>query len=452
MTAAVTDRAAPRALRGEIVALARLAVPLALAQGATAAMAVTDAAFLGALGPRKLAACGLAVSVHATVQVVASASLAIVAPLLADACARGDRARTASLVRTSVVYALAVGAVLALALIGAWETLPRVGVPRALTHEAAPFLRVLALSTPLGLVATVFRHALTAAGHPRVVTATAAGAAVMNVALDGALGLGVGAAPALGAAGIAVGTLIAQAGAVVALAVVLARHVDLRAPGVEPVSWRAVHPLGRLGAPVATMVGAEVAIFQLSGIVVARFGEVPLAVHHLALTVLGATFVVPLGISQAAAVRVAAVRVASARNGRRCGVVALALVSGCQLAVALALATCASPLAVALVGEESEQAREVATRAVPVLHVVALALVFDGLQSVASGALRGRRDTVVPARLALLAYGVVAPLVAWGAWRTVGDGLASVWLGLACALGVAAATLTGRFVCQEVAP
>ena len=200
------------------------------------------------------------------------------------------------------------------------------------------------------------------------------------------------------------------------------------------------YELVRLGGPAAAMIMAEVAAFQLAGVAVARYGSAWLAAHQLGLTVAWVAFVVPLGISQAAAIRVAeAHALAGHEASRRMGVVAIGLaVSG---AGATALVLLLTPGSIVRVFVDVEQAG--GDSAAVADHARA---VFDGAQVVAAGALRGLRDTRIPGLIAVGCYGLLAPLAAWLAAVPLGLGVVGIWAGLAAALAVVAVALVARFL------
>lgn len=450
VTSAVTrpPRAA-WAITGELGTIVRLAVPLVGAQVATVAMAATDAAFLGHLGPTALAGGGLAASIHATVQIAGAGALTVLAPLIAEGRARGDGARVASVTRHGLALAVVFGCIGAVTVWGSDAWLGTVDHAEDVARIAAPFLRAVAWSTPFALVSAVLRHVLTAAGRARVVTLVTFGAAALNAALDALLTGAHFGIPPMGATGVGVATLLANVAMCGALAVSAGAVVAPRAVRMASFERALFYELVRLGGPAAAMIMAEVAAFQLAGVAVARYGSAWLAAHQLGLTVAWVAFVVPLGISQAAAIRVAeAHALAGHEASRRMGVVAIGLaVSG---AGATALVLLLTPGSIVRVFVDVEQAggdsAAVADHARAVLAVGACFQIFDGAQVVAAGALRGLRDTRIPGLIAVGCYGLLAPLAAWLAAVPLGLGVVGIWAGLAAALAVVAVALVARFL------
>lgn len=419
-----------------MISTLRLAAPLVGAQLASVAMGATDAAFLGRLGTEALAGGGLAASIHVTAQLIASGFLTVIAPLAAHARAKRDDVSLAAVTRHGLIAALVLGVVAAVGVANASFLLRALREPDAVVAAVEPFARAVAWSTPFMLAASVFRHVLTAAERTRIIAVTTFGAAIANAALDALL---VG---RMGAAGIGLATTLVSAGACAVLGAETARVVAARDVVRPNVDGAMLRELIRLGGPAAIMIGAEVAVFQLAGLVVARGGTVALAAHQAALTIVTVTFVVPLGISQAVAVRVAAANaLGGASHARSAGHAGFAV--GAAFAFAAGGILFAVPEAIA-----GLFVRDIATVSAisAILRIAALFQLFDGAQVIAAGALRGLRDTKTPAAIAVAAYVVVAPSVSWTVTATVTRGVVAVWIGLAGALACAAIGLVTRFV------
>lgn len=430
VTAPVTDS------RSEIVSTLRLAMPLIGAQLASVAMGATDAAFLGRLGSDALAGGGLAASIHVTAQLVGSGFLTVVAPLAAHARARRDDTALANVTRHGLMVAVFLGVLAAVGVQHVSFVLRALGEPPAVIAAVDPFARMVAWSTPFMLASSVFRHVLTAAERPRIVAASTVGAAVANAALD-ALFIG-----RMGAAGIGLATTVVSAGACIFLAAAAGRIVPPRSVLRLDLHRATLRDLIQLGAPAAIMIGAEVAVFQLAGLVVARDGTNALAAHQLALTVVTVTFVIPLGISQAVAVRVAAASaVGGPSNGRAAGRAGFTV--GAAFASAAAGLLFVAPELIARLFIHDDVAT--LSTVVVILRIAAIFQLFDSAQVIAAGALRGLRDTKTPAAIAVAAYVIVAPAVAGAVTAAVTPVAVAVWTGLAVALACVAFCLVARF-------
>ncbi len=185
-----------------------------------------------------------------------------------------------------------------------------------------------------------------------------------------------------------------------------------------------------LGFPTAMQFTLETGVFGLVAALAARLGSVPLASHQIALNTVATTYMVPLGISSAAAVRVGQ---AIGRNDKRAAAAAgtAAITLGAGFMSCMSIALLVFPRAIARVFTPDEA---VIHTAVALLAAGAVFQLFDGLQTVATGALRGVGDTRTPAICHFMAYWVIGlPLGAWLCFRR-GWGAVGLWSGLSLAL------------------
>jgi MATE family multidrug resistance protein len=163
---------------------------------------------------------------------------------------------------------------------------------------------------------------------------------------------------------------------------------------------------------------------------IGRLGAIALAGHQIALGVVSTTFMVPLGISSAAAVRVGqAIGRDDYRGAIRAGWTALLLGAGFMSAAAVVLWTLARPISLIFTTDEA-----VIATSVTLLFVCGFFQLFDGIQIVATGALRGAGQTFIPMLTMLLAYWLIGlPIGYYLAFRR-GWGAMGLWTGLCIAL------------------
>jgi MATE family multidrug resistance protein len=196
--------------------------------------------------------------------------------------------------------------------------------------------------------------------------------------------------------------------------------------------WARARRLVALGLPAALQIGIEGCIFGVVTVFAARLDEVSLAAHAIAINVVSTTFMVPLGISSAAAVRV------GQALGRKDP--AAAVLSGwtAVLLAGLALALIPRPF----VRVYSADPSVLATGAV-LLQIAALFQLFDGFQVVATGALRGLGDTRSPMLAHLAGYWILGLPISYALCFHFGWGARGIWAGLSTALIWIGAVLLG---------
>jgi multidrug resistance protein, MATE family len=171
-----------------------------------------------------------------------------------------------------------------------------------------------------------------------------------------------------------------------------------------------------------------------------------LAAHQIALQCAAVSFMVPLGLAQAATVRVGLAAGREEPPGvLRAGTMALIIGSAFMLAMALVMWTVPRGIVGLFIDVADPANRAVVQAAVTFLAVAALFQIFDGGQVIGAGALRGLKDTRWPMLFAAIAYWLVGMVCAVGLGFGIGLGGLGVWLGLAAGLAVAAALMIGRF-------
>ena len=427
----------------------RLAGPLAIAQLAQMAMGVTDTVLLSSLGGDALAAGGLGASLFITVCVVLQGVLAALAVLVSQARGAGRGADVPRLYWAGMFLAVLL-LVPAFALLSAAEPwLLAVGEPPALAHDVGRFMDVLRWATPGALLSMgLMRAFLPAIGQGGMILWISLATALFNGALCYGLVHGAWGLPALGLRGPALATVLsftAEAGALMAL---LHNRPTLR----RFVAWRRprLAMLGamlRLGIPVGATFAVETGLFLAVAVLIGWLGPVPLAAQQVALSVVSISFMVPLAIAQAANVRVGhRVGAGDAVDARRAGLVAIGL--GAVFEGLAALLLLAAPHVV--IGLYLDPAlpgnAEAFAIAINLIQVAVVFQVADGVQCVASGALRGLGDTRVPFLLATAGYWGIGFPTAWFLTMRAGWGAAGAWWGLAVSLTAVAILLTCRFL------
>ena len=202
-------------------------------------------------------------------------------------------------------------------------------------------------------------------------------------------------------------------------------------PGRWPISdasWRSDLPIGGLQA-------LEIGVFVSSAALMGLFGAEALAAHQIAIMCASFTFMVPMGIGQAATVRVATERGAAAwQAARRAGFVALALGVAFMAAAAIVFWTMPALIVGAFVATGDPANRAVVALAIEFLAIAAVFQIVDGMQSVASGALRGYHDTKVPMLIAALGYWGIGFAGGWALAFPLGIGPAGLWWGFVIGL------------------
>lgn len=439
-----------RKLEAEIGAMARLAVPVVIVQVGLMLMGVVDTVVVGHLDARALAA--VAVGHLYVVAAVAFPMGVLLAldPLVAQAVGAGDHPAVTRAVQRGLVLGALLCLPSVLFLIPGELILGVLRQPSEVVPVAAGYARINAAGVLPFLAFVVLRQTLQAMERVRPVVVVIVVANLANLVLDWVLVFGVGPFPRLEALGSAWATVACRW--LLALALVAVGWRELR-PHMVGWSWWDLRPGAmlatlRLGAPIGAQLQLELAAFGAVALLMGAYGATEVASHQVAITLASLTFMVPLGVSAAAAVRVGnAVGAEDAPRARRAAAAALACGAG-FMAVTGAVFL-AAPGLLAAVFTDVAPVRALAARLIPVAGVFQ---VFDGLQVVAIGVLRGVGDTRTPMVVNVLGFWLLGMPAGVGLAFGLGLGPVGLWWGLVIGLGIVAALLLGRVARQLAGP
>ena len=401
-------------------------------------MGLVDAVMLGPLGPAALGAGTLGTMIFYTVAICGTGLLLGLDTLVAQAYGAGDLEEC----RRSLASGIWLGTLLAPVTIGvSLACLPLLrwyGINAHVYQQLTAFVTALVWSIiPLFLYAALRRY-LQAVHVVKPVTFAIVSANLINFAGNWLLIYGHWGAPAMGIRGSAWSTCLARAWMALVLLYATARHGGFRGVEWRP-HWERLRKLFRLGLPAAAQIGFEAAGFALVTAMAAKLDEASLAAHSIALNVISVTYMVPLGISSAAAVRAGHAKGrGDARGVAAAGWAALLLSALFMSGAGIVLFT----LPAWIVRAYSHDP-QVIRLGVMLLGIAALFELGDGAQVVATGALRGIGDTRTPMLVNLVIYWAVGVPVGYVLCFRLGWGAPGLWLGLCVALLAIGGTLIG---------
>jgi MATE family multidrug resistance protein len=408
----------------------RLAVPVVIAELGWTAMATVDTIMVGRLGAEAIGAVALGSALFLGVTIFGMGLLLGLDTVISQSYGAGNlRDCHRSLVH-GIYLALALTAPLTLLLYGLMAILPRLGIEPRVLELTLPYMEPVIWSLLPLLLYAASRRYLQATGHERAVMFALVSANFVNAFVNWTLIFGKLGLPALGVEGAAWATFLSRVFmSTFLLAAVV--YYDRRGPRMLfplplAVEWPRVRRLLDLGIPAALQITLEVALFSAATAIAARLDAASLAAHQIAITVASTTFMVPYGVASSTAVRVGqAVGRRDPEGVVRSGWMGIALGVGFMATAALALRIFPEPILSFFTTD-----RSVLAVGVSLLSVAALFQLFDGLQVVTIGALRGLGDTRTPMIAALLGYWVLALPAGWALAFPWGFGVRGLWFGM----------------------
>ncbi len=433
-------------LRREMGATFALALPLVLGQLASVGMNAVDTLLAGRHGALTLAAVGVGSAVWSLVILVLIGVLMAVPPSVSQLNGAGRRAAIGALFRQALWLALGMGLVLLVLVRHGDRLLGWLGVAADVQPAATEFLAGVSWGAPALAAYLCLRYVSEGVGLTRPTMLFGLAGLALLVPLGYWLLWGGFGLPALGAWGLGFATALVLWLQAAALALYLRRsprYADLglfaRFDWPEP---RQLGELLRIGVPMGIAIFMEGTLFVATALLIGSLGAVAIAAHQIAINLAALCFMVPLGVAMATTVRVGYAAGGGDGSGLRWAAGGgYAITALTQVVTASLLLLAAEPLARAYTGEP-----EVVALAAHLLLFAAVFQLSDGLQAASGGALRGLKDTRLPAVITVLAYwGLGMPLGWWlGIHR--GGGAPGMWIGLIAGLTAAALLLTWRFV------
>jgi MATE family multidrug resistance protein len=427
--------------RRELAALMQLALPVVLSELGWMAQSVVDTIMVGRLGPVSIGAVALGNALFYTPSLFGIGLLLGLDPLVAQAYGRKDYDECHRWLAQGVYLAVASTPIL-MVLVGAASLgLGRFGISPEVATPAAGYLGVLNWSILPLLIYGAGRRYLQGVGQVRVITLTYIGANLLNWAGNWVLIYGHLGFPALGVRGSALSTVIARILMAVSLIGFAWRYERRRGHPLFR-HWAGpqldrIKKLSYLGLPAAIQITLEVGAWNVATLSAGWLTPIALATHQIAINYASITYMVPLGISAAAAVSVGhAIGAGDKARARRAGWLALGLGVAFMVLAGTVFLIAPRPLIQLYTSDP-----RILAVGPSLLWIAAAFQVFDAVQTVCTGALRGLGETRSPMIANLVGYWLLGLPLGLILCFVLKWGIYGMWIGLTLALIVISAAL-----------
>jgi multidrug resistance protein, MATE family len=430
-----------------------LAWPLILTNVTMVLINATDVFLLARLGPDALAASAMGSGIVIAMLLFGIGLVTAASPMMATKIGAmphsvRDVRRT---FRQSLWAAVAITIPIWILLWFSTPLLLAAGQPQKLASDTGLFIGTLQwmILPTLGVVA--LRSFMSAKELPRWTLVAGLAAVVVNAVVNYGLIFGNFGLPAWGLWGAGIGSSVTSLFQFLFLVSVTYLHPKFRRYQLFGRFWRSDWPrfreIWRIGFPIALHMGFEASVFAAAVILMGYISTAAVAAHAVAIQIASMTFMVPMGIAQAATVRVG---IGVGRNDHaaihRSGWAAYVLGVGFMAAMASLIWIFPRELAGIFIDSELKGNAEVLSLAASFLGIAAIFQIVDGAQVVGAGMLRGLHDTKWPMLFAAFGYwvigiGVGAGLAFWAGWEGVG-----IWIGLATGLALVAVLILARWM------
>lgn len=432
----------------EVRQLVRLAAPLVFTQLAQMGMGVVDTVMAGRLGAVNLAGVALGGVVFWPLLLLVAGVVMSLTPTVSQLHGSGRSHEAGEAVRQVLWIALGAGALLAVVLRNIAPLYHFVGVDPQAIPITLGYLSAISWGVLPVLGYFALRYLCEGLSWTTPAMIISGVALLLKIPLNYWFIYGGWGLPAMGGVGCGWASAVVMGFQFVAICLVV-KYSRVAVAGVfAKFSWPQIAAITRyikLGLPIGMSTFVEFGIFSLVTLLIGRLGAETVAAHQIVNNISGLVFMVPLGLGMATSIRVGFnVGANDLVAARRSGWVAIGASFGFALVAVAALLT-VGPWVVSLYSSEPQ----VVAVATSLLIIVALYQIFDDVQVIAMGALRGYKDTATPFFIAFACYWLVsfpvALVLGYGYFESLNMGVAGYWVGLASGLVCAALVLVSRF-------
>ncbi len=426
-------------------ALLRLAAPVVLSQLGQVVVQFADNAMVGRLGALPLAATAFGGSVAFILFIFGIGISLGLTPIIGALYARGERREMAANLHNAIVLYTLIGVIITALQLAFTPVMYHLGQPVEVVDMALPYYRYMAWGMIPIMLYGAFKQFLEGVGNTTTAMIIVIICNSLNIFLNWVFIYGNLGAPEMGAAGAGLATLISR----VAMPIIMIGYFAV-SRRVRPyialmsqtrLQWRRFKYLMKIGLPIATQMTLESSAFVLSAIMVGWFGTVAIAAHQITVTLSNAAFMICIGFSSAATIRVS--HAYGARHWPE-----LQMAANASYHIALCWNLFAATMFIVLrhllprIFTPDEAVVELTSA---LLIFSAMFQVVDCIQAISIGILRGMKDVNATMGIAFLSYIVVNLPVGYLLAFPLGMGPEGIWLGFVFGLGLAALLLNRRY-------
>ena len=440
----------PISLRLEMQKFLQLAIPLASAQLAQSLTSFCDTLMMGRLRTETLAAGGLAALSFSALLFTAGGVVMAVTPAISEAYGAGNKNRIANIARQGfwLVLFLAIPAIFAIARLDFWML--NFGQPEVTVTLANIYLDIILWGLFPALGFMMLRGVVSGLSYARPIMFIVVIGTMFNICGNYVLAFGKYGFPRLELAGLAIATVITHWGMFFALIIYMLQNSAIAQYNffqkLYVLKLKLIWELIKIGLPIAIYSALEIGLFTVVTYLMGALSTDILAAHQIVLQTIALIFMIPLGMSFAATIRVGRWLGEKNIDGvKKAGY--LSISAGFVFMSVMAIALLLFPqAAIALYLDINDPANaKVIALAKPMLTIGAFSLLLDGVQKIAYGALQGLQDTRIPMLLSIPAFWIVGlPLGYYLGFHAGFDG-AGLWLGQSIGVAIAGIVFAVRF-------
>jgi MATE family, multidrug efflux pump len=434
-----------RTLKQNITSTIKLAMPVAIGQVGIMMMGVVDSLMVGRIGASSLAAAALGNSLSMIIFVIGIGISFAVTPLVAISLGAKRNQECGVYFRQSLIVNLCASLVICGIIVLIAFLIKYMGEPVHVTAQAPSYTIILGASVIPLMVFQTYKQFIEGFSVTKPAMIITLVANVINAAVNYLLIYGSFGFPRLeldGAGWATFASRVFMAGIMMYYVMTSKRFKDYDVNfHFKKIDKKIIRKILGLGLPSGFQYFFEIGAFAFAVIMIGWFGAKPLAAHQIAINLASISYMVVLGISSAGAILVGnAVGKESIKEIRKAGFTAILLGASFMTMAGIIFISFRNFLPTLYISD-----REVISIASSLLIIAALFQIFDGIQGVGVGILRGLTDVKIPTLITFIAYWVLGLPIAYVLGFSFKFGVQGVWVGLLIGLAASAVMLTLRF-------
>jgi len=422
----------------------KLATPVVLAQAGQMLVNIADTVMVGRVGTMPLAAASFANSIFINILVFGIGVSFALTPLVGKAFGANNKGKCAFWFKQGIYANLIIGVLLTVLAAFIVFLMPYMGQDEGVAENAIPYFLLLVLSIIPFQVFNTYKQFAEGLSNTKIAMVITIGGNGLNVLLNYILIYGKLGAPALGLVGAGIGTLVSRIMMAVAFAY-LSRRLYLfreyRRIEKSRFSKQAFSKIWQMGLPIGLQSVIEVFAFSLGSIMVGWINAVSLAAHQIVLSIASVTYMMSSGLASATTIKLSIFR------GKK-DFVSIKHSAFASLHLVFLFMTLMGILFLLLrfyLPSLFVEEKKVIELAAGLMLVAGLFQIFDGVQVVALGILRGFEDVIMPVIGAGIAYWCISLPVGYLVTFTFNVGPVGIWVGYLVGLASAGIFLLLRF-------
>ena len=437
-------------IRTEIKKFLQLAIPLVSAQLTQSLTGFFDTIMMGRLGAQTLAAGGLASLTFFVFLNVATGVVTSLSPVIAQAYGAGNKSKVEKYARQGFWLVLLLSIPIMLAIAKFDSIMLLLGQTETTITLANTYLDIIVWALFPALGFAMLRNVVSGLSHTRPIMFIVIVGTFFNIIGNYVLGFGKFGFPRLELAGLAIASTLTFWGMFIALIIYILKHPQLKTYRIFEQLHRLkpgiIWELSKIGVPIGIFIAFELGLFTVVSFLMGTLGMEVLAARQIVLQTIGVTFMIPLGMSYAATVRVGQWFGQKNLEGIKLSTY-LGIGMGLGFTILLTIFMLLFPQKIIglYLDIDDPANNQVINLALPMLTIASFSQILDGVQKITYGALQGLQDTRVPMLLSIPAFWGIGLTAGYILGFVFGWGGTGLWFGQSVGVGIAAILFLARF-------